>query len=82
MPKKKVDHKIVILGDSHARGLSSNVRNNLDDNYTVCGLVKPGANTATLISSRIADVNSLTRNDLIILWGGSNDVSKTTPKKV
>jgi len=42
----KVDHKIVILGDSHARGLSSNVSNNLDDNYSVCGLVKPGADTA------------------------------------
>ena len=81
MPKKKVDHKIVILGDSHARGLSSNVRNNLDDNYTVCGLVKPGANTATLISSRIADVNSLTKNDLIILWGGSNDVSKNNSQE-
>jgi hypothetical protein len=27
-----VDHKIVILGDSHARGISSNVKNNLDDN--------------------------------------------------
>jgi len=47
-----VDHKIVILGGSHARGLSSNVSNNLDDNYSVCGLVKPGADTATLIPSR------------------------------
>jgi hypothetical protein len=41
------DHKIVILGDSHARGLSSNVKNNLDNNYSVCGKVKPGGNISS-----------------------------------
>jgi len=51
-------------------------------NTVCCGLVKPGANIATLITSRIADVNSLTKNDLIILWGGSNDVSKNNSQEV
>jgi hypothetical protein len=27
-----IDHKIMILGDSHTQGLTSNVKNNLDDN--------------------------------------------------
>jgi hypothetical protein len=27
-----IDHKIIILGDTHARSLSSNVKNDLDDN--------------------------------------------------
>jgi hypothetical protein len=63
-----VDHKIVILGDSHARGLSSNVKNNLDDNYSVCGFVKPQVNITTQISSMAADINLLTKNDLIIFW--------------
>ena len=66
----------MIFGDSHAGGLSSNVKNNLDDNYSVCGFVKPGVNIATQISSMTADINLLTKNDLIIFWGGSNDVSK------
>jgi hypothetical protein len=56
-----IHHKIMILGDSHARGLSSNVKNNLDDNYSVCGLVKPGVNIATQISSMTADINLLTK---------------------
>jgi hypothetical protein len=71
-----VDHKIMILGDSHAQGLSSNMKSNLDDNYSVCGFVKPGLNIATQISSVAADINLVTKNDLIIIWGGSNDVSK------
>jgi len=65
-----VDHKIIILGDSHARGLSSNMKNNLYDNCCVCGLVKPGLNIATQISSMAADINLLTKNDLFIFWGG------------
>ena len=31
-----VDRKIMIFGYSHARGMSSNVKNKLDDNYSVC----------------------------------------------
>jgi len=58
------------------------VENNLDDNYSVCGSVKPGVNIATQISSMTVNINLLTKNYLIIFWGGSNDVSRKTPKKV
>jgi hypothetical protein len=33
-----VNNKIMLFGDSHVRGLSSDVGNNLDDNYSVCSL--------------------------------------------
>jgi len=69
------DHKIMIFGDSHTRSLAGNVKNNLDEKYKVCGFVKPGVNIATQISS-IADTTLLTKNDLIIFWGGANDVNK------
>jgi hypothetical protein len=52
------------------------VKNNLDDNYSAYGVVKPGVNIATQISAMSFDINLLTKNDLIIFWGGSNDVSK------
>jgi hypothetical protein len=55
------DHKIVTLGDSHAQGLSSNVKNNLGNNYSVCGIVKPGENIATQISSTTVKLNRLTK---------------------
>ena len=76
-----VNLRIIILDDSHAQGLSSNVKNNLDDKYSVCGFVKPGVNIATKISSKIADINLLTKNDLIIFWGGSNDMSKNNSQE-
>jgi lysophospholipase L1-like esterase len=52
------------------------MKNNLDDKYSVYGLVKSGATTATITSTKIADIKPLTKNDLIIFWGGSNNVSK------
>jgi hypothetical protein len=76
-----IDHKIMILGDSHARGPSSNMKSNLDDNYSGCGFVRPGVNIATQISSMTVDINHLMKNDLIIFWGGSNDVSKNNSKE-
>jgi len=66
----------MILGDSHTRGLSSNVKSNVIDKYSVCRFVKPGVNIATQISSMTVDINLPKKNDLIIFWGGSNDVSK------
>jgi hypothetical protein len=57
------------------------VKNNLDDNYSVCGFVKPGVNIATQISSMTVNINLLTKNDLIIFWGGSNDVSKNNSQE-
>ena len=71
-----IEHQIIILGDSHARGLSSNMKNNLDENYSVCGFFRPKVNIATQILSRTTDINLLTKNDFIIFWGGSNNVSK------
>ena len=71
----------MIFGDSHARGLSSNVKNNLDDNYSVCGFVKPAVNAATEISSMTVDINLLIKNDLIVFWGGSNGASKNNSQR-
>jgi hypothetical protein len=74
------DNKIVILGDSHAWGLSSNVKNNLGNNYSVCSIVKPAGNIATQISSTV-NLNLLTKNDAIIFWGSANDVSRKNSQK-
>jgi hypothetical protein len=52
------EHKIIIIGDSHAQGSASNVKHNLSDNYRSSGFVRPGANT--LISST-EDIKHLTK---------------------
>jgi hypothetical protein len=38
--------------------------------------VRPGANIDTLTSSTTEDIKHLTNNDIIVFWGGTNDVSK------
>jgi hypothetical protein len=70
------EHKIIIIGDSHARGAASNVKHNLKNNYRSSGFVRPGANTDTLISSVTEDIKHLMNNDIMFFWGGTNDVSK------
>jgi len=36
-------HKIMIVGDSHARGSASNIKHNLNNDFDLNGFVKPGA---------------------------------------
>jgi len=42
--QKNREHKIIIIGNSYARGAASNVKHNLNDNYRSSGFVRPGAN--------------------------------------
>jgi hypothetical protein len=52
------------------------VKHNLNNNYGSSGFVRPGANTDTLTSSTTEDIKHLMSNDIIVFWGGTNDVSK------
>jgi len=66
--KQNKEHRIIVIGDGHARGAVSDVKHNLNDNYRSSGFVRPGANTDTLISSVTEDIKHLTDNDIIIFW--------------
>jgi hypothetical protein len=43
-------HKILIIGDSHIRGLSEKISNSLDDSFSVTGVTKPNADIETVTS--------------------------------
>ncbi|PSN34101.1 hypothetical protein C0J52_12948 [Blattella germanica] len=68
-PKKK--SSVLVLGDSHARNCAINIKDNLDTNHIVSGIVKPGAQ-----AKDITDEHNLEKNDTIVLWAGTNDISK------
>ena len=70
------EHKIIIIGDSHARGASSNLQHNLDTTFGPSGFVSPGANMNSLISSMTSDIKHLRSKDVMVLWGGANDVCR------
>jgi hypothetical protein len=52
-------NKIVILGESHARGCASEVQHNLESNFVTQGMVKPGANIKDIITPPISSTKKL-----------------------
>jgi hypothetical protein len=74
----KRNHKLVIMGDSHSRGLAKEVKNHLSKNFEVIGLVKPGTGAEIIVNSAMSDIANLTKSDVVVFCGGSNDV-RTMP---
>ena len=76
----KKDQKILIIGDSHTRLWTQNVKSHIKENFLVQGLVKPGAGVDVLVTTANSDIASLTKNDVVIICGGANDVAKNNAK--
>ena len=77
---KHIKHKIIIIGDSPVRGLSEKIGNCLDDSFSVLGILKPNADIETIMSPRHLKVENLTKEDSIIFFGGTRDISKNEAK--
>jgi len=77
----KKDHKMLIIGDSHTRLCATNVKSEMKKNYDVQELVKPGAGAGMLVNTANSDIKNLTKNDIVIFCGGTNDVAKKTTQK-
>jgi hypothetical protein len=74
-------HKILIIGDSHVRGLSEKISNCLDDSFSVTGITKPNADIEAITSPLHPTTKNLTREDLIIFYGETKDISRNEAKK-
>ena len=75
-------YKVIIIGDSHMRNCAanvksgmSNVKSNINDNIVIQGVVKPGALTSVLINSAQQDLNGLSKKDMVVFCGSTNDIS-------
>jgi hypothetical protein len=73
--KRKV-HKVLILEDSHARGCASEVKHQLNNEYEVFGLINPGSGMKDIKESVKREIAQLTREDIVVLLGDSNDVAR------
>jgi hypothetical protein len=74
-------YKILIIGDSHARGMAAKLRHNLADQYSIQGLVKPSADLAAILASGVKDIKGFSKKDMVIVWGGTTDVSRNETEK-
>ena len=69
-------HKVDLIGDSHLKGLAVKTNQYLNTQFKVCSLIKPGASIHQLVSSHSADFKCLSKNDAIVINGGTNDLDK------
>ena len=69
-------HKILIIGDSHVRGLSEKISDCLDYSFGVTGITKPNADIDAITSPLHLKNENLTKKDLIIFCGGTKDISR------
>jgi hypothetical protein len=77
---QKSEHKIIILGDSHDHGLSGKLKDILNDKFEVIGYTEPNCNM-TLTNSAKGSISTLMKNDVLVIWGGANDVVKNNTKE-
>ena len=73
-------HKVLLIGDKHAKKCSTLLQNNFGTDYNVSSFVKPGAQMNEIMTAR-EEVKSLNSDDLVLLWGGVNDISKNNVKE-
>jgi hypothetical protein len=59
-------HKVLLMGESHLRGCAAKMIASLDARFDVCGVVKPGSVTGTLMETAKGDLGKLTMNDILI----------------
>ena len=72
----KKQHKVIILGDSHARGYAAGVKHLLGNDFEVFGSINPGSGMERVKDTAKVKVQQLTKKDAVVLWGGSNDVAR------
>ena len=73
--------KIIIIGDSHARGCAQELQHNLGHGFIVQGIVKPGANLQTIVNAPTKTIAKLTKQDVLVVWGGTRDVGRNETAK-
>jgi hypothetical protein len=65
--QKTRKHKVMVIGDSHARGCAAELRANLRKDYDIQGLVYPGAGINVISTSMEGEIKQLSKQDVIIV---------------
>ena len=72
----KAARKIVIIGDSHTRGLANSLNSVLNSENELLNLLKPGAGSDSLKESLTETVHNLTKEDVVVISCGTNDMNQ------
>lgn len=84
VPSKKINkynHKVKIIGDSHLRGSAVNINQYLNMKFEVSSFIKLGAGINQLIHSKEIELLRLRKKDVIVINGGSNNISNNNANR-
>jgi hypothetical protein len=59
--------RILIVGDSHTKGMATEMQHNLERNYVAQGIVKSGTDLEVIIHSNTKESMNLTKDDFLTL---------------
>ena len=74
-------NNILLLGDSHIKGLAERMSISLGSSFYVSGFSKPNANIKEIISPSNSSYVNLIKQDMIIFCGGTRDISRNDSKR-
>jgi hypothetical protein len=75
-PPNTKKRKIVIIGNSHARGYAAEISSGLGKDFEVTGTVIPGARLENITNLAAGEISTLGKSDTVIVIGGANDINK------
>ena len=73
--------KIIITGDSQARGHAKRLREQLGNSFSITGFVKPKADSDNITNSAKAEKENMMENDAVTLCGGMKNIGKNEASK-
>jgi len=77
----KIKHKVLLIGDSHARNCVHLLQDSLSTDFKVSSFVKPGARMNEVINAVRKELKTLNSDDLVVVWGGANDIRRNNMKE-
>ena len=79
---KKKENKVMIFGDSHARGCAAELGHLLKKGFEVIGSVTPGSGMRHIKDTSTGIIKQLSKDDAVVIWGGGiqRHSKKITPQ--
>jgi hypothetical protein len=77
----KNKHRVLVIGNSHAKQCVTKLRYNLYLRYEVSVFIKPGSTMSEIIKTTENEIAILKCNDIVILWGGAIDINRRNTKE-
>lgn len=71
--RSKGQHRILIVGDSHAKSLGLELTDRLEENFSVTGIIRANAPLQHITSDLDQLAQEFTEDDCVVVIGGTND---------